>query len=132
MANALVSWNQVIVIGMWLGWGLALAGAILRTVSFMRTQERLAAVATALYGLALLLFGAGLLLAGVSGPAPWVQPVTSAMLAVAGASMALLFALVLHPTGSLKRHQVFDLVLAWLIVAVGVCGCVLGMSVISI
>ena len=119
------------VIGLWLGWVLTLAGAVVRSVRIWRPEPRLAILAVVLHGLALLLIALTLFLASVAGPALWVQPATSAMLAVAGASLALLLALVLHPSGNQTRDRIFELVLAWLIVAIGVWGGVLGASVIS-
>ena len=131
MAQARFALDHMIAICLCLGWGVALAGAIASSVRLLRTQERLARTITWLLRLALLLLGVGVLLAGVVGPTLWIRAPASSMLAIAGASLLLLCALVLHPSGAQRRHRIFDLVLAWATAAAGVWGCALGIAVIT-
>jgi hypothetical protein len=131
MGHTLFSWNYVVIISLWLGWGLATAGAIAQWLHLWRSMSRWADVASALHRLSLLVISVGLLLAGVLGPAIWVRPSLSDTLAVAGASLALLLALVWHPSSVRRVRQVFDLILAWLVVAAGVWGVMQSVSVIS-
>lgn len=104
------------------GWGIALAGAMTLTLANIRPDNRMRKWGSLLPGLALLLIGLGLLLAGALGPTAWDTKAGLQISPFATASLLLLIGLVSHRLEQSRAGKVLDLVLAWLAVGAGIWG----------
>ena len=107
------------------GWGIALAGAMTLTLANIRPDNRMRKWGSLLPGLALLLIGLGLLLAGALGPTAWDTKAGLQISPFATASLLLLIGLVSHSLEQSKPGKALGLVLAWLASAAGIWGMVI-------
>jgi len=104
---------------LFVGWVLALAGAICRSLGRLRLLQGPARLAGPFHGLALLLVGLGILAGGLPGWAAWSEVIRPRLVAFAAISAVLLAGVMHRPADRKGIAWAGDAGLAWLAVIAG-------------